>query len=154
MISHTRNSGVLHVANCALPPHLWKHLRLFVCCGICFWSWVNELVLVNGCWLLEVNFSADVTVLTDRPTPHRKTARLKLVERKQMLALGDEPEREGRAAPLAMFFRRTGWYWFLSHNNQIQNNWILESQLNRIPRKKNNKNKPRSELTFFPLLAS
>lgn len=63
---------------------------------------------MNGCWLLEVNFSAAVTVLTDRPTPHKKTAGLKLVERKQMLAFRDEPEREGPVAPLVTFCCRTG----------------------------------------------
>lgn len=49
---------------------------------------------MNGCWVLEVNLSAAVTVLTDRPTPHKQTAGLKLVEHQQMLVLQDEPERE------------------------------------------------------------
>lgn len=58
---------------------------------------------MNRCWSLKVNFSAAVTVLTDRPTPHKKTTGLKLVERKQMLALRDEPEREP-VASFVMFF--------------------------------------------------
>lgn len=70
-----------------IVPNLRRHPRLLVCCGIYFWSCGNESVLVNGCRLLKVTFSAAVPTLTDRHAPHKKTMGLKLAERKQMLVL-------------------------------------------------------------------
>lgn len=103
--SHTQEFALLsdHSEDCLwlIVPHLRRHPCLFVCCGIYFWSCGNESVLVNGCRLLKVTFSAAVTALTDRPGPHQKTTGLKLAERKQMLVLREEPEFGRTHGPLS-----------------------------------------------------